>query len=570
MLKKFLTLLNSAQKQRAVYLVLLMFFSMILETLSVGLVVPVLIAISDPELVSQYLIIGRFIELIGSPTHNQIVLISVLCLLAMYAVKSAVLIFVIWKQYQFIFGLQRDMSKKLFSIYLTQPYIFHLKRNTAQLIRNTTTEVAQFVSALLGGTTLIAETLVVIGIGALILYIEPTGGMLIIFLLSLFSYVYYQRLKGLTKSWGEKRQYHEGMRIQAIQEGLNALKEIKLFGRENNLIRSYGKHNSETADAIRLQTVFQAIPRLLVEFIGVSCIAVLSVVLILQGTNPELLIPAIGLFAAAALRIMPSVNRILGSIQRLRYALPVIDILYEETKLEIISDGPLSKGSLTPLSRKISIDNVSYKYPHSGEVVLKNINLEILKGSKTGIIGPSGSGKTTLINIILGLIEPEEGQITVDGICIKENYKHWRTQIGYVPQDIYLTDESLAQNIALGLEKQEIDEDSVKKAVKLAHLEGFVQGLPNGLNTVVGERGTKLSGGQRQRIGIARALYNNPTILILDEATSSLDVKTEQNVMENVYGSLAEKTMILVTHRHDTIKKCDHIYSLNRGVIKQV
>jgi len=318
---------------------------------------------------------------------------------------------------------------------------------------------------------------------------------------------------------------------------------------------------------IQLNGTVQQLPRLLMEVLTIAAFALLVITTLAQGGAIGDIIPKMGLFAVAAFRLIPSINRILAASQALKYCSPVIDILQKELELPVEETNKPEKASKS-FENQLVLQNISYTYPAAPSPALKNISLTIKQGTSVGFIGKSGSGKSTLVDILLGLLTPDSGSIAADGIDIQENMRGWQNQIGYVSQSIYLTDDTLRKNIAFGLPTEEINEESVKKAISAAYLSEFMEQLPEGLNTIVGERGVRLSGGQRQRIGIARALYHNPSILVLDEATSALDISTEKEVMEAVNALQGSKTIIIVAHRLSTIEKCDTVYNLANGEIE--
>ena len=365
--------------------------------------------------------------------------------------------------------------------------------------------------------------------------------------------------------WGEARQFHEGLRVQHLQQALGGAKEVKLLGREDEFLSQFKTHNYRSAKAGELQAMVKALPRYWLEFLCVLGLLTLVVVMIQQGKPLNSIVPTLGIFAAAAFRVMPSVNRVLSAFQSIRFSLPVISMLYDQLCSNI--DYTNKKDCLSGIEIQdiIKLESVCFTYPLSSCSSLTDINISIPCGSMTGFIGTTGAGKSTLVDIILGLLTPDKGKVSVDDIDIHNNLRGWQKQIGYVPQNIYLTDDTLRRNIAFGIADEQINEDRVCNALIAAQLDSFVRKLPFGLNTMVGERGVRLSGGQRQRIGIARALYHEPAVLVLDEATSSLDTETEHDVMNAVNAMHGKKTILIVTHRLATVENCDQLYRLDQG-----
>lgn len=566
----------------------LMLVGMILETLGVGLVIPVLALMTQPDIIAKYPVVANILAhlsptewfAIGTdtvanittphgPTHAQVITGGMLVLVGVYSFKALYLAFLAWKQAQFVFGLQASLSQQLFAGYLSQPYTFHLQRNSAQLIRNVTGEVGHFTISILSATLLIAEIMVLFGISTLLVVVEPLGAVLVITTLGLAGFSFHRFTRGRILRWGEARQFHEGQRIQHLQQGLGSVKDIKLLGREDDFIRQYEIHNKGSASMARRQNFLQALPRLWLEWLAIIGLATLIITMIAQGKAMEVLIPTLGLFAASVFRLMPSMNRVLSSVQSLRYSLPAIDLLTEEIQsLRAVKQSVCT--TTLPLKKEIKIDYVSFQYPDTPVCAIKDLSVCIPVGSSVGFIGGSGAGKSTLIDVILGLLTPTQGQVLVDGVDIQPHLRAWQNQIGYVPQSIYLTDDTLRRNVALGLAEEKIDDQCVQAAIKAAQLEDFITSLPEGLNTQVGERGVRLSGGQRQRIGIARALYHDPPVLVLDEATSSLDTATEKGVMQAVSALKSTKTILIVAHRLTTVVNCDILYRMEQGrVVKE-
>jgi len=410
------------------------------------------------------------------------------------------------------------------------------------------------------------EILVLLGVSVLLLLVEPIGAILIISLLGFTGWAFNKLTRKHILIWGEKLQLHEGLRIQHLQQGLGGAKDVKLLGRENEFLDQYALHNAGSAHMSRRQSILLALPRLILEFFAVIALVSLVIVLINKGKSIDLLLPIIGLFAAAAFRLLPSVNRVIGAVQLLRFTSPIANTLYDEIHLIHKTESISYEGEVI-LKNNLEIKNVRFSYPSSELEIIKDININIIFGKTVGFIGESGAGKSTLVDIILGLLTPVSGEIIVDGINITKSIRGWQNQIGYVPQSIYLVDDSLRRNIAFGLPIKDISDDAVWQAARSAKLEEFINKLPDGLETIVGERGVKLSGGQQQRIGIARALYHNPSVLVLDEATSSLDIETERKVMDAVNELHGEKTILIVAHRLSTVESCDYIYRLEQGKI---
>jgi ABC-type multidrug transport system fused ATPase/permease subunit len=540
----------------------------VLETAGISLVIPAIALMADPNVVNKYPSLLSIFEALGNPSHSQLVIYGVSLLLSAYVIKAFYLAFLSWKQSQYIYAIKAHLSQSLFEQYIRSPYEFHLQQNSGHLIRNITIEVEQLVGrVLIPGVSLVTEFMVIVAIAALLFFIQPAGALVLFAVIGFAIYGFQRVTQNHLKKWGTERQHNEGFRIQKAQEGLGGIKDVKLFGKESNFIKVYGKHTLNASLVEQKQYAISNIPRLWLETIGVLGLTLLVIVALQKTANPADVIPIIGLFAAAAFRILPSANRILSSIQSLKYADVVIDLILKE--LELKQENSASAGKNIKFNRQVQLQNVSYVYPNASGKSLNNISLSIQKGECVGLIGTSGAGKSTLVDVLLGLIRPESGEVLIDGQNINESMRSWQNLIGYVQQSIFLTDDTLRRNIAFGLNDDEIDDGLVRQAFKASQLDQFVQDLPDGINTFVGERGVRLSGGQRQRIGIARALYHNPPVLIFDEATSALDNETEADVMESIKSLKSTRTIIIIAHRLSTIVHCDKVFRLEQGQLIQ-
>ena len=559
-------LLTPLERKSAVMLFILMFIGMGLETFGVGLVIPAVALLTQADYATKFPAIQPFLQALGHPRQETLVIGGMLVLVAIYAIKALFLAFLAWRQARFAFGVQVHLSQRLFTLYLYQPYTFHLQRNSAQLISNTTNEVAMFTGTVNKAMNIFTESLVLLGLSTLLLAIEPLGAVLVVSVLGLSGLGFHHATRARFIRWGEARQYHERLRIQHLQQGLGAAKDVKLLGRESEFLDQYRTHNTQNARVGQLEQTLTQLPRLWLELLAVVGLAALVLALIAQGRALPTILPTLGLFAAAAFRVLPSVNRLLGATQSLKFGLPVIDVLHAE--LRLLTPAVETRTSQEPpFQRTLELCHVAYAYLGAADQALKNITLTIARGESVGFVGPSGAGKSTLVDILLGLLTPDAGQVRIDGRNVQPNLRHWQDQIGYVPQTIFLTDDTLRRNVAFGLPNAQIDEAAVQRAIYAAQLEDYVKALPDGLDTLVGERGIRLSGGQRQRIGIARALYHDPAVLVLDEATSALDTETERGVIEAVRALQGTKTVIIVAHRLSTVQHCERLYRLERGQI---
>ena len=380
--------------------------------------------------------------------------------------KALFLALLAWQQTRFAFGVQAHLSQRLFTVYLRQPYTFHLQRNSAQLIRNVTSETSIFAgNGILPAMLLLAESLVLIGLCSLLLFVEPVGALIVVSVLGVAAWGFHRLTRGRIARWGRARQHHEGLRIQHLQQGLGGAKDVKLLGRETDFLEQYRLHNIQTTRALQLQSTLQQLPRLWLELLAVAGLVILVISMLAQDRTLDTLLPTLGLFAAAAFRIMPSVNRVLSALQSLRYGLPVIDNLHAELKLAI-PDAVDMRSPVNPFHATLELNQVTYTYPGAAAPALKDISLVIKRGESVGFVGTSGAGKSTLVDILLGLLAPDTGEVKVDGRNIRGNLRNWQDQIGYVLQSIFLTDDTLRRNVAFGLAEEQINSDAVQAAIK--------------------------------------------------------------------------------------------------------
>ncbi len=567
-LHKLYALLTAQQRRKSVFLLGLMIIGSVLETVSIGLVIPTLVLMTQVDITASYPQVQPLLQLLGNPSQNQLVSGGILTLFSLYFVKAIFLVFLTWKQNTFVYDARGILSQRLFTSYLRQPWTFHLQRNSGQLINILANETNLFsTSALLPAFVLLAEGLTFLGICTVLIIVEPLGVLLSISSLGLAAWGFQRLTQGHILRWGKARQYHEGLRVQYLQQGLGGVKEIKLLGREAGFLSQYSEHNLGSVRVVGLQNTLLQMPRLWLEVLAISGLSCLVLVMLWRGSPPAEIFPTISLFSIAAFRLMPSVNSMIRCLQSLRHAIPVIDTLHREIQLPDVMTPPSQSAKLLAFHKSISLSQVSYRYPKAEATGLIDVNLTISRGASIGFIGGSGAGKSTLVDVILGLLPPTKGQVKVDGIDIQTNLRSWQDQIGYVPQSVFLTDDSLRRNVAYGLPEDQIDDTAVQRAIKAAQLEGFIDSLSHGVHTFVGERGVRISGGQRQRIGIARALYHDPLVLVLDEATSALDSDTEQEVMDSVNALIGDKTLLIIAHRLSTVARCDWLYRLDQGKV---
>ena len=563
-LRKLRDLLTPGERRAALGVLALMLMGTLLETLCTGLVIPAIALLMPQEVGYPWL--RRAIDALGNPDPATLVLAVVLALVAVYLVKNLLLGYVAWRQLRFAYGVQARMSLQLFALYLRQPYAFHLQRNSAQLARNAISEVGAFCDALIRALGIATEFLAVLAIATLLLLVEPLGTLISALLLGSAAAILYRSTRARVSRWGKMHQLHERLRAHHALQALGGAKEVKLLGRESDFLAQYRRHTGQSLGAAQAQATLPLFSRLALEFLAVAGIALLAITMLAQGRPLATIAPTLGLFAVAAFRLLPAVDRILQATQGLRFRAPVMEALHADLSLPVPAQPVRER---LDFQAEISLNDVMFTYPERPAPAIAGVTVRVRKGECVGLVGPSGSGKSTLIDVLMGLLEPQTGTVTVDGRDIRANLRGWQDRLGYVPQTLYLTDDTLRRNVAFGIPDAEVDDEKVWRALRDAQLDEFVAGLPEGLNTAVGERGVRLSGGQRQRIGIARALYHEPAVLVLDEATSALDTATEAGVMRTVMRLKGERTVLIVAHRLSTIAGCDRVYRLENGRVAE-
>jgi len=555
-------LLKKSERRGLGMIFLLMLIGTVLEMFSLGLVVPIVGLLVNPDYIQRFPIVR---SIFGDLSTKQYVLIAMGLLVGIYFLKTFFLIWKTWVQRGFSNSVTKRIAQDLYENYLRQPYAFHLERNSAIMIRN-----SQQSASLMGGVIdplllIASEFLVSGGLLALMLLLEPVGSLSAIVVFGSFSIIFRRFTSRRIANWGEALNFHKGMIIQHLQHGFGGVKDVKILGREDYFIDGYTRDLNGNAYVERRFAVAQTLPRFSMELLTIICLGILVSLMVVSDKAVTDILPVLSLFGAAAFRLLPTMSQVINSFMAININRPILNNLYTDLALTVPSTA-VQQASKT-LADSIDVSNLSFRYANTTRDVLDDVSIHVLRGEAVGLIGSSGSGKSTLVDILLGLLEPTAGRVLIDGGDIRENLRGWQDQIGYVPQSIFLTDDTLRRNVAFGLPKDQIDDNAVKSAIRSAQLEDFVASLPEGMETIVGERGVRLSGGQRQRIGIARALYNSPDVLVLDEATSSLDTETEHGVMQAVQALQGEKTVIIVAHRLSTVEYCDRLYRLENARI---
>lgn len=568
-LKKINLLITRRQRIGLLILTFLLFVGMILEIFGLGVLIPLISSLIDPEFTLKNTSFEFLTDIIPNVAYQSNVIFFLLMIVIVYLLKSIYLVFLTYKQDRYLNNLSAFISNNLFYSYMNQTYVFHLDNNVSSLSKNIQLEITYFYLYLKSLILIFIEVALMVSVLSFLIYLEPIGALSIGLFYGLLSVGFFQFTKGKLKKWGILRERVDNQLSKIVLEGIGGIKDLKILGRENYFLNQFNVKNFNRAKLNSNQETFSQIPRFYLELVSIIGLVCFIAILLLQGKDSKSLITVLGIFVAATFRLVPSINRVLGAVQSMKFYTPSVKLVYSELKNFVKHDQKLSTEKNIKFQKKIEFKNVTFSHKEKKNI-LRKINIQIPKNKIVGIIGESGSGKSTLMDLIMGLQIPNEGEILIDNKSDIQISQNWRNNIGYVSQSIYLVDSSIKSNIAFGIPEELIDLKRIKEIVKKVRLEKLILELEEGLDTNVGERGVQLSGGQRQRIGIARALYHNPDILIFDEATSALDTETEKEVMSSIYDLRKGKTIIIIAHRLSTLDKVDIIYKISNNKIKKV
>jgi ATP-binding cassette, subfamily B, bacterial PglK len=564
-LTKLNFLITKKQRKVLVILTVLLLIGMFFEVLGLGILVPVISLILDSEFIQKYPEAERVMAFLGGISQREFTFLFLALVVLIYIVKTLFLVTLTYHQNRFLSNLMAYFSKSLFQKYMSQPYGHHIKRNNASLLKNIQVEV-NYVNAFCTGLIhFFVEVSLLFAVATTIVFIEPIGAISMGLFLGILSFVFFHFTKNKLQQWGDNRQQLDKTISKLSLEGLSGIKDLKVLGRTSYFLKSFNQNNDIRARIISNRLTLSQLPRFYLEFVMVlGLVAFIFLMILLQKDTSEI-ITILGVFVAATFRMIPSINKIIGALQNLKFFNASLDVLYDEMKTSDSATLNNERIEVVKFSDKIRVKNLSFSYGKEMPMVIEDLDFSFKKGETIGFKGVSGSGKSTLIDIIIGLYTPTNGVIEVDGFDIQKNLRGWQNNIGYVSQDIFLTNDTLARNVAFGVLDKDINLDSVNNTLRMVQLSEFVKDLKEGVNTTVGERGVQLSGGQRQRIGIARALYHNPEILVLDEATASLDMQTETEVMKAIDALKGQKTILIIAHRLTTLEGCDMVYEIKKG-----
>jgi ATP-binding cassette, subfamily B, bacterial PglK len=570
LLKNIFGLLNAKEKRKLRLLFVAFILTGIFEIAGIASIAPFMAVVSSPEIIQDNHYLNTIYMYFEFANTNDFLVVLGVAVILLLVFSNAITAFTVWQLTSFANNLSHSLSVNLLKSYLSNSYEFFLNNNSSTLEKNVLSEVFRGVNGVLLPLLLLAvKAIIVFFILLLLIVVNPFITFTAIFILGGIYLFMYRFIRSYLIQIGKFFIKADSNRYKFVGESLSGIKNIKLNGSELEFVERYSKPSKLHAKFATQNSLITQMPRYLVETISFSGIVSLIIYFIYQGEGAEEVIPLISIFALAAYRIAPAIQQIYQSLSQIKYTLPAINLLFSDIKPEheYLSDGPANKGFLE-FKKSMVLNNIGFKYLNSDRNSLSNINIEIVTNTTIGIVGETGSGKTTLVDLILGLIVPSSGNILIDGnILDKKNLKQWQHNIGYVPQDIFLLDDSITRNIAFSASEESIPIEAIKFVCKIAGISEFIELLPDGYETVVGERGAKLSGGQIQRIGIARALYKNPSVIVFDEATSALDNITEKVVMEAVNNLAHKKTIIMISHRISSIRNCDIINVMDNGSI---
>ena len=573
-IKKMNLLLDRKQKRSMVWIVLMMLVGGVLESLGVTMLVPIITVVIDPVQVERDKYLSAIYDALGLENTTQFAVVMLVAFVGIIVLKNVYLFFQQKVQLRFVYTNQFATSRRMMINFMQRPYEYYLNADTSVIQRNITSDVNNMYGLILSCLQLCSECIVFACLVGVLLAIDAQMIIMVAVLMVALLFLIKKVLKPIMVRAGQDNQdYYSGL-YKWIEQSVMGIKEIKIANKENYFINEYAKCGAGYVNSVQKYNIYNATPRLLIETVCIAGMISYFIVIILRGAQVTELLPQLSALAMAAMRLLPSVNRINNYQTSISYFEPffmgVSDNLQEEIhdkKVSYAAEDYLQKKEVEKLEikKEISLQDITYKYPHTDVLIFDHADMVIPVGNSVGIVGTSGAGKTTIVDILLGLLQIESGRILADGVEVREHYESWLKNIGYIPQTIFMIDSTIRKNVAFGYAEDEIDDEKVWRALKEAQLDEFVRGLPEGLDTSIGERGIRISGGQRQRIGIARALFEDPEVLVLDEATSALDNETEAAIMDSINRLHGRKTLIIIAHRLQTIEKCDMVYRVENG-----
>lgn len=562
---------NFRQKLQICGLFVLILIGSLFELLGVSAIIPLISAVLYPEKIYN----NKYCQQIASWFHiessTEFIIFFALVLCLLYLIKNLYLIFSKRKQLAFTYGIQKENSLRLMNCYLHQEYLFHVAHNVAELQRNVSSDVNRLFVTISATMNLLVESVTCLFLVILLFIANVSTTLLVVGLLGAAIGIFLIIYKKIQVQLGMRTREAGAKLGKWLIQSFSGIKEIKVMNCEQFFLNNYGEAFEENVKAGKAHDILTVLPKYIIEPLCIGSVLIAMCIRIKQGTQMEEFVTTLSIFAGAAIRMLPSFNRMTEYMSSILYNKVSVDNVFkdlkEAEKLEAKKEYLNVNSDRLNFKNTISVTNLTFVYPNTEKKIFDDASLTIEKNKSVAFVGSSGAGKTTLADIIIGVLEPQKGQVCVDGVDVFTHLDEWHKTIGYIPQTIYLMDDTIRANVVFGLTENEIDDNEVWKALKRAELDEFVKGQPDGLYTQIGDRGVKLSGGQRQRIGIARALYRQPEVLILDEATSALDNETETAVMQSIESLQGSITLIIIAHRLTTIRNCDEVYEVENGRI---
>ena len=574
---KIFSIFTSKQLKECYFIFFVMLIGAVLESVGIGAILPLISLLENRNYLFEHQEIASCVEKLGIHDHESFVILCSGVLIVLYLLKNAYITGEIYLQRSFARKYQVLYSRELFSLYLTKPYNFHIDTNTAVLLRNVNAGANYIFNGLIMPVfSLFTEIITAVAIWVMLILVDYFTAVVVAGVMGFIILLVISGCRNCIVSQGKERDRASIAYLKWVNQGLGGIKETKVLRKEQFFLKEFDNEYTRYAEATQRYLFLSDMPKIIIEGFVVTGLLLLIIIKLFMGNSPESIVPLLGVIALAAFRLMPSASRIVAYYGNIKNNIPFFEDVYADL-MEIKQFLSLGQSCFIEetikrihFKEKLEVENVSFGYLSSRNLVLDDVSFLVPKGKFVGVVGPSGAGKTTFVDIMLGLLQPTAGKILCDGVDINKNIRAWQANLAYVPQDIYLIDGTVKENIALGLKPEDIDDALIDKVLHMAELYDFVNALPRGMETFVGERGVKLSGGQRQRIGIARALYQQPEVLILDEATSALDNETEKSITDTILKLKGQITIIAIAHRVSTLEQCDFKIKFENGTATRV
>lgn len=569
--KRLKQLLNKKQKKKMMGLIVLIFIGGLLETLGVSIILPLVSAVVSPDTIMNNSYVKQVFEMLGMGTPDSTLFVKLMLAMtiAIFIIKNAYLLLLYYIQSRFVSRTEAYTSIRLLNEYLNRPYEYYLGADVNAMFQTINKDIPHVFELLQEVMKLMTEVAVSICLCLLLFAVDFKMTLSIALALLIMVVFIIFVLKPRLGKLGQGRVQQLVKTMKWMQQGIFGIKDVKVAAKEKHFLKSFADAYNRLAEITRQYAVFNNAPKLVIETVCMVGLLGYMLVCVLRGEDMVNMLPQLTAFALAAVRLMPSVNRISTHLSTIAYYESSLNFVCDNLNIASLEEASFDDHSLVmDMKDAIKLEGITYAYPNTERKIFDNADMNIPVGASVGVIGPSGAGKTTIIDILLGLLKPSDGKVTCDGIDIEDNYAAWLHNLGYIAQNIYMLDTTIRENVAFGVAPEKVDEERIWEVLGQAQMEEYVRNLPEGLDTVIGDRGVRISGGQRQRIGIARALYHNPELLVFDEATSALDNDTEAAIMDAINSLKGTKTMVIIAHRLKTIENCDIVYKVENGKIE--